>query len=169
MSESKPKPRTFTDTEGRVWTVRVTYGDAKRVKQLLDLDILSLPDEGVEVIAKFLGNVLQFIDVVYVLVKPQADALGVSDEQFGQSMSGDSLRAAREAFYGALADFSPAQLREVLLGIQEQGAKIQTAMCQQAMEAMKSFDADAAVKSLVSSGNSPGSPDSIRTPSPSAN
>ena len=43
--------------------------------------------------------------MIYCLIKPQADKLGVTDEQFGQSLGGDAVLAAQTAFYEELVDF----------------------------------------------------------------
>jgi len=49
--------------------------------------------------------VILLCDVIFVLVKPQADAAGVSDEQFAAALGGDAILAAQTAFYEELVDF----------------------------------------------------------------
>lgn len=44
-------------------------------------------------------------DVIFALVKPQADAAGVSDQEFAAALGGDVVLAAQTAFYGELVDF----------------------------------------------------------------
>jgi uncharacterized protein (DUF4213/DUF364 family) len=45
--------------------------------------------------------------VLYAICKNDADKLNVSDVEFGESMSGDAISEATEAFLGELIDFFP--------------------------------------------------------------
>lgn len=81
-------PRSFTDTAGRTWPVAITVADLKRVRQLAGIELGKLTLQG---LAELVADPATFADVIYVLVKDQADRLGVSDEQFGRSLSGDGL------------------------------------------------------------------------------
>ena len=45
------------------------------------------------------------VDIVYCLCKPDADAAGVSDEEFGRAMAGEAIDAAYEAFLEELVGF----------------------------------------------------------------
>jgi hypothetical protein len=97
--------KTFTDSAGRTWTIALTIDAAKRVKSLLDVNLLE-PEAGDPPLLTRLGTgVILLCDVIFAIVKPQADAAGVSDEQFGAALGGDAILAAQRAFYEELVDF----------------------------------------------------------------
>lgn len=97
--------KTFTDNAGKVWTLALTIDSAKRVKSLLGVNLLE-PEAGEPPLLTRLGtDEILLCDVLYCLIKPQADALGVTDEMFGQALGGDVILAAQNAFYDELVDF----------------------------------------------------------------
>ena len=99
--------RTFKDAEGRLWEVAINVAAVKRCRGLLGVDLFGLIDEKLEGLGNLLGDPVALVDVLYVLVKGQADALGITDEQFGAGLGGDTITAATEAFMGELIDFFP--------------------------------------------------------------
>jgi hypothetical protein len=97
--------RTFTDSAGRTWTVSLTIDAAKRVKGLLDVNLLELEAGDPPLLTKLGTDVILLCDVIFAIVKPQADAAGVTDEQFGAALGGEVILAAQTAFYEELVDF----------------------------------------------------------------
>ena len=103
---------TFKDNKGREWAVEITVSTIKRVRSLLSVDLLQVAE------GKFtdalLSDPVLLVDVLYVVCKPEADAAGVSDEEFGQAMAGDAIDQATQAFLEALASFFPSRRGELL-------------------------------------------------------
>ncbi len=102
--------KTFTDNAGRSWTVAINVSAIKRVRDLLDVDLASTADgdeKSKKLLAQLMVDPILLCDVVYCLCKPEADKLGVSDEDFGRAMGGDSLGQARGAILAELVNFSP--------------------------------------------------------------
>jgi hypothetical protein len=97
--------RSFRDTEGRTWNVQVNAAAGKRARTLTRFDLLA-PNVG-EVMQKMLGDMVLLVDVLYAICKPQADALKVSDEDFGEAMAGDAIEKAAEVLLAELTDFTP--------------------------------------------------------------
>jgi hypothetical protein len=101
--------KTFTDTAGRTWTLTLTIDAAKRVKSLLDVNLLELEagdaSGGPPLLTRLGTDVILLCDVIFALVKPQADAAGVSDQEFAAALGGDAVLAAQTAFYEELVDF----------------------------------------------------------------
>jgi hypothetical protein len=95
----------FVDNSGTRWNVELTIASIKRVRDLLSVNLLE-PESGEPPLLTRLGSdIILLCDVIYVLVKPQADAQNVSDEQFGELLGGDAILLAQEAFYQELIDF----------------------------------------------------------------
>ncbi len=97
--------RTFTDSAGRTWTVTLTIDAAKRVRSLLGVNLLELDAGDPPLITRLGTDVILLCDVVFALVKPQADAAAVSDEQFGAALGGDVILAAQTVLYEEMVDF----------------------------------------------------------------
>lgn len=98
---------TFEDTEGRTWSLDLTYGSARRVKQLLGVDLLNpLDGEAPSLLNRLALELMLLCDVIYALIKPQADELGVSDEEWAAAMGGGAMLAAQDALYEEMAAFS---------------------------------------------------------------
>ena len=69
--------RVFKDNAGRSWTIAIHVAAVKRVRGLLSLDLYSLLDERFAGLAKLLADPVDFVDVLYVLCKDDADRLGI--------------------------------------------------------------------------------------------
>ncbi len=102
----------FKDNEGRSWTVNVNVAAIKRVKSLLDVNLMDTL-EG-DLLRRLALDPILLCDVVYAVCKPDADARNISDEQFGQAMAGDVIEQATLALLEELADFFPEGKRQVL-------------------------------------------------------
>lgn len=101
---------TFTDTAGRIWAAGIDTTTIKRVRSLLCIDLMTFL-EG-ELMGRLMSDVVLFVDVLYAVCKPEADARGITDEQFGQAMSGEVLQAAEEALAEGLFSISHPSRRE---------------------------------------------------------
>jgi len=97
--------KTFSDSASRQWTIQLTIDSAKRVRDLMGVNLLE-PEAGEPPLITRLGtDEILLCDVLYCLIKPQADALNISSEQFGQALGGEVILAAQNAFYDELVDF----------------------------------------------------------------
>jgi hypothetical protein len=109
----------FTDSTGRTWQIALTIDTLKRVKSLLQVD-LARPDDGDPPLhVRLFDDVILLADVIFAAVKPQADAAGVTDEQFGQSLGGDAITAAAKAFLAEWTDFFQRRERPDLAAVIE--------------------------------------------------
>ena len=104
--------KTFKDNADRTWTIAVNVGAIKRVRSLLDLDLM----EAVEgkLIERLIGDPILLCDVIYCLCKDDADSRGITDEEFGRAMAGDAIELATTALLEELVDFFPQGKRQVL-------------------------------------------------------
>lgn len=97
--------RKFKDTNGHEWTIAITVDAIKRVRSMLDVDLLSII-EG-KLIERLYRDPVLLCDIVYVVCKPEADQAGIADEEFGRAMAGDAIEHATKALLDDLVDFSP--------------------------------------------------------------
>jgi hypothetical protein len=97
--------KTFTDNAGRTWTLAINVDVLKRVRGLVDVNLLDIIDG--KLIERLYRDPVLLCDVVYAVCKPEADAKSVSDEDFGRAMAGDAIEQATKALLEELVGFSP--------------------------------------------------------------
>ena len=104
--------KTFTDNSGRAWSVCVNVDAIKRVRSLVNVDLLGIV--GGDLVDRLRDDAVLLVDVIYALCKPEADAKSITDQDFGRGMSGDSVEAATTALLEELVDFFPKAKRRLL-------------------------------------------------------
>jgi len=158
----------FADNTGQQWTLELTIGAAKRVRRLVDVDLLALHEGDPPLLTRLELDLELLVNVIYAIVKPQADAAEVSDEQFGERLGGEAMLAAHGAFMEALADFFRGLGRTYLVtAIEKQQALIDRAI-QEADGRIGKIDVEKVIGQAFQDGkpspSSPPSPASSPTP-----
>src|ERR1700726_4348740 len=97
--------QTFTDNKNRKWTLDVTGNCLKRVLKLVGVDLTELEKGEPPLALRLETDVILQVDVLYALLQPDATAVGLSDELFGQGLGPEGLRDGKEALAKELADF----------------------------------------------------------------
>ena len=115
--------QTFKDNQDRSWEVALSVNAIKRVKGTLEIDLLEVI-EG-KLLERLAGDPVLLCDVVFVVCQPQADKLGISDEDFGRAMAGEAIDAATAALLEELVDFFPRPRREVLRKVLDKLKKLE--------------------------------------------
>jgi len=108
----------FKDNAGRTWPVIINVDAVKRVKETLKFDdrplnLMTCVEDG-EFLARLAADPVLLCDLIFVVCKPDADAQGVTDTDFGRAMAGDAIEHATDAFLEALVEFFPAKKRRLL-------------------------------------------------------
>lgn len=163
---------TFTDNDNRRWSVAVTVGAIRRCRERAAVDLASLVDDGFRGLGELIDDPVKFAEVLRVLCGTAIEKAGVSPEDFEDSLAGDSLKDARDAFLSALADFFPEpQARDGLRRIVDANRRVMEALAAEGATAEITDDEiRAQVRRLIgSSAAAPASSDSTPAPSPSAN
>lgn len=99
----------FFDTKGVSWHISLDIATASRVRGMCEVNLLDTE----EVLSLF-SDPIKLVDVIYCVVKPQADSSAITDEEFGARLNCDQLEAAARAFEVALVDFFPSRRRAAL-------------------------------------------------------
>lgn len=155
----------FKDSSGRLWEVVVDHGRVMQLKALLAIDVYGMIKSGLSSLADILGDIPQIINIAYVLCKDQADRLGVSDEQFGESLGGDALEDLIAAVQEAFIDFFPNRRHREMA---RAGLKIVTEMARSAALKTAQIKPELVAQMLLASLTSaPESSESTRPDSPS--
>jgi hypothetical protein len=80
----------FQDSLGRLWHLVIPPGALKRAS--------------LETLTKIVSDPVHLVDMLFVGCRLEADRRGITAEDFGRAIGGDSLRHAGEAFLAALID-----------------------------------------------------------------
>jgi len=149
--------KTFTDNIGRVWTIQINVSAVKRVRGLVGVDLYKLVEDGFDPLAKLVADPVTLADVLFCLVKDEADAKQISDEDFGRGLAGDSITQAADAFVEELIDFFPdARARASLRRVIEAGKIVKQKLLTHAESLLENLDPDSEAKKLIDSfGSSP--------------
>ena len=142
--------KSFTDSAGRTWTLSVTVGAVKRARDLAAVDPIGAATG--DLWARLLEDPVLLVDALYALVKPEADARNVSDEDFGRALVGDALDAALAALEEELLAFFPRHQRVRAAANLLAAAETAETRAKEAQSILRSIPGG-------SSGTSPGSSD----------
>ena len=112
--------KSFIDNKGRTWTLEVTVATVKRVRGLCKVDLNSIVEldknnkPSAELLERLSSDPVLLVDVLFAVCKPQADKLGITDEDFGEAMAGDAIEHATSALLEEIIDFFPEAKRLVM-------------------------------------------------------
>lgn len=100
---------TFSDKTGRQWSLDLTIGAVDRVKRGTDGRINLLHPEGLvdgkQTQLLLMSDLLEFWEVLFLLVEPQCQRDNISADQFGELMAADCLVQAQTVFWHEWSDF----------------------------------------------------------------
>ena len=113
---------TFTDSSGRQWTVRITFGSFTKLKAVgLDLHAIAKDESAGGLVQLFASQPWELASALWLLCEKQANELGITEEQFAELLDGPTVDGARFALVDAALFFirPPGwqQLRDSLPGI----------------------------------------------------
>lgn len=168
--------KTFRDNQGNEWTIDLNVGACRRLKDRLDLDLLSSDDRVFgDQLQRLSEDIVLLVDALYVLVEPQCRERGLSDEQFAERMGGEAIESACDALAEALADFfQNPNKRRVRKALLEKIRIFETTLTDRALQKIEDQtlteeEADKLIDQALAAGpsftNSPASSES--TPAPS--
>lgn len=95
----------FKDSKGREWEIAVNVGTIRSVRAACGIDLIDAALGATAI--KLAENPCLVGDVLWALVKKQAEVLRVSGEDFAYLLSGDVLKDATDALLEDLMDFFP--------------------------------------------------------------
>ena len=167
--------KTFEDKNGTVWELEVTVGVVKRVRAVLEIDLARLDETLYERLSE---DPVLLVDLLWVICEKQARERNITDEQFGESLTGDAIEAATTALLEAVADFFPGPKRSLFQKVISKTATIELTASKLAMEKLddprlqkamqERLDAEfeKALRQLSSPTSSPESPASMPATKP---
>ena len=165
--------RQFTDTKERVWDVELNVRQMKRVRDALGIDLVNVIQAGkdgavaTDTLDRVANDPILLVDILWVLCEGQAKAAGVTDDDFGSSLAGDSISDATKAFLDELVDFFPGARRLFLKKAVDLARKYETENLEVLEKALASPEFEERLKtSLIPPAASRESAESTPAPSP---
>lgn len=168
--------KSFTDSLGRAWTLVVNVATIKRVRALCGVDLNSVIEvedgkPSAKLLERLSGDPVLLVDVLYAVCKPECDRLGVSDEDFGSAMAGDSVDTATQALLDEVIDFFPEAKRRAFRKILSASRRFGEAAKRRLAELLEDRGLEDALVSELErlTGLSPNAPESAASsPTPSS-
>jgi len=100
----------FTDENGNKHDLAINIGNARKVLRLYDVDLMdvqsTLEKVGQDDEVKRTKNTMLMLDICFILAQSNAKK-ELDEDEFFESLAGDSLIELQEAFLGSLANFCP--------------------------------------------------------------
>ena len=165
--------KTFTDNKGRVWEVELNIRQMKRVRDILGIDLVNIISTGkdgavaTDTLDRVANDPILLVDILWVLCEGQAKPAGVTDDDFGSSLAGDSIEEATRAFLDELVDFFPGARRLFLKKAVDLARKYETENLEVLKKALASPEFEERLKtSLIPPAASRESAESPPAPSP---
>ena len=101
------------DTKGREWSFRFTALTVRDLAASTKLDTKSLTGEN-SLLVQIGQDEALLLQCLWITIKPQADKLGVTEEEWLESLDNDGLQAATEEWMQAYINFSHPARRDLL-------------------------------------------------------
>ena len=99
----------FKTATGQSFRIKITIPRIKAIRDEFGIDIGVL-----EEFMMLPGDLTRLVDVLYLLCEKQCNKLGMTDEEFGESLCGDSLEYAWDALERAYLAFCPSRRRKIV-------------------------------------------------------
>ena len=110
--------KSFTDNAGRIWTVAVNVAALKRVRAICNVDLNAIVEmdeknnPSTKLLEQLSTDPVLLVDVLYAVCKNEADAQGITDEEFGMAMACDVIDHATAALLDEIVNFFPEAKRQ---------------------------------------------------------
>lgn len=141
----------FKDRHGREWTFELTTWDLRALKLEAGEDLGKLTAGDFSLVNELLSDSSRVLNVLYTLCKEQREKLGVTDEQFGRSLVGDSYWDAVDALKQAIVDFFRSGHKEIVAKLWEKERQVRELMLVEVERQIESLSPT----TIVSAMNSP--------------
>ena len=136
----------FRDNSNREWLLEINVGAIKRVRSVLSIDLTAMDEQATTRLAT---DPVLLVDVLWLLCESQAKGRGVSDEDFGRSLVGDSIDSATTALLEAVTDFFPQQKRSLLRLANQKISDVRKKAMDLAMAKMEDSDLEARLEAAM--------------------
>lgn len=151
----------FKDTAGREWHLTANYANYARVKSAVDVKLYDIGTEDRKSLVQ-LADDFTLGAVLWSMIEPQAEARGLTPEQFYETVDGTVLREAHSALIDEMIFFCHPHQRRILEAavrkLREAEAKAEKTVDR--LIPMVEAEMDAAIEQLTHGNSDMSSPES---------
>ena len=112
--------KSFIDNKGETWDLDLNIGTAMRLQSRLDISIEncikldSSQPHDISLLEKITEDSILLFNIIYVLCETQVRERGLTQEEFAERFSGDTIAAATDALLDEIENFSRPAKRKIL-------------------------------------------------------
>ncbi len=139
--------KTFKDTAGRTWSLSLTIGSAKKIRDLLEIDLFG--DDISTIVTDLASDPVRLAGVLWVLVSDEAAAKDINEDDFFGAFSGDVIEAATDLFLEELVQLYPEKKRVILHKILEKIRSAELRILEQAQAMVESDRLDKFIEEKI--------------------
>ena len=145
--------KSFTDRQGRSWTIQINYTSLRRVRAVTGIDLTRIVDPKSNVMEQLTGDPFVLFDCLVAILQPQLDERELTPEQFGEALDEESGDKASMALIEAIIDFFPEGkrmlLRRALTKVLTAAERRQLATLDKALQAVESPEFTQAIETAL--------------------
>ena len=145
--------KSFTDRQGRSWTIEINYTSLRRVHALTGINQTRIVDPKSNVMEQLTGDPFVLFDCLVAILQPQLDEKDVTAGQFGEALDEESGDKASMALLEAIIDFFPEGkrmlLKRALTKVLTAAERRQLATLDQALQAVESPEFSQAIETAL--------------------
>lgn len=112
--------KSFIDKNGETWDLELNIGTAMRLQSRLNINIENCinldsnkPKE-ISLLERITEDSILLFNIIYVLCETQVRERGLTEEEFAERFSGDTIAAATDALLDEIENFSRPAKRKIL-------------------------------------------------------
>ena len=102
---------TFKDANGKEWIVALDGPTIREVRKAVGVDLAATDGRAAD---QLYNDPVVLVDSLWIVCRSQANAAGITGEQFGRALVGDPIDSATDALIEAINDFFPKRRREAM-------------------------------------------------------
>jgi len=142
----------FTDLQGRDWGIApMSWGMIVKIRsRFRGVDFSKIVEKDDRTFERLAMEPELLVNVLWCTCEAQAEELGVSGEEFGESLGGDVLDQAALALERAAIDFFPPRVRRTLTKLVEKRNQAMDLAMDQLIETVDGPETNQAIDRLVS-------------------
>ena len=145
--------KSFTDRQGRSWTIEINYTSLRRVHALTGINLTRIVEPRSNVMEQLTGDPFILFDCLIAILQPQLDEKQITAEQFGEALDEESGDKASMALIEAIIDFFPEGkrmlLKRALTKVLTAAERRQLATLDKALQAVESPEFSQAIETAL--------------------
>lgn len=138
----------FRDSTGREFHCTLNTAAVAEIQRSLSIDIRSVIDGTIDIDDRLSGGA-KLIGMLWIASETSATEQGVTPDDFGESLGGDSLDDAVDALLQAIVSFLPRSQRPALQAVLAKGASVRDEVMSQVIRQVDRADVAAIAKAAA--------------------